>query len=140
MKLVRLLPFGFFAITSLTCSDSPSEPRFVACPEDVVTMEASGGLTPLFTWTPACGVAFLEVYPSAGGGALWTIQSEAGTNPENPIRSGVRYGVTPAGGHTLAGPQSLQAGSSYTVRVSRLVCDQGELCILQHAGDVSFQP
>jgi hypothetical protein len=139
-KLVRLLPLGVFAVTSLTCSDSPSEPRFEPCPGDAVTIEASTGLTPLFTWTPACGIAFLEVYPAPGGGALWTVYAESGAGPENPIPSGVRYGTTPLRGHTVAGPQPLQAGHSYSVRVSRLLCDQGVLCTLQHAGDVSFQP
>lgn len=139
-KLVRLLPPGIVAVTILACSDSPSEPRFEPCPGEAVTMEVSAGLTPLFTWTPACGMAFLEVYPAAGGSALWTVYAESGAGPENPIPSGVRYGTTPLRGHTVAGPQPLQAGDSYRARVSRMLCDQGALCTLQHAGDASFQP
>ncbi len=138
--LVRLLPLAFLAATSLTCSDSPSEPTFEECPGDAVTLTASAGLTPLFTWAPACGIAFLEVYPRDGGGALWTVYAESGADLENPIASGVRYGATPSAGHTVAGPEPLQAGSPYSVRVSRMICDQGELCILQVAADVSFQP
>lgn len=94
----------------------------------------------LFTWSPACGVAFLEVYPAEGGGALWTVYAEAGTGPTNPIRSGIRYGMTPSQGMTVAGPQSLVRGTEYAMRVSRLLCDQGVSCILQDAGSVTFRP
>jgi len=124
---------------ALTCSDS-SEPTLEHCPGDTVAVQVAAGMTPFFTWLPACGVAFLEVYPSSGGGALWTVYADSGRGSENPIPSGVRYGITPQHGRTVAGPQQLQSGTMYEIRFSRLLCDQGVLCTLQHAGSASFQP
>ena len=106
--LVRLLLLAALAGTSLTCSDSPSEPTFEPCPGDAVTVTVSAGPTPLFTWTPACGVAFLQVFPAAGGGNLWTVWADSGS--ENPIPSGVRYGTTPVSSQTVAGPQPCNRG------------------------------
>ena len=105
--LVRLLLLAALAGTSLNCSDSPSEPTFEPCPGDAVTVTVSAGLTPLFTWTPACGVAFLQVFPAAGGGNLWTVWADSGS--ENPIPSGVRYGTTPVSSQTVADPQPARA-------------------------------
>jgi hypothetical protein len=139
-RLAKHLVLVALAVTSLRCSDSPSQPPLEPCPGDTVTLQASAGLTPLFTWLPTCGVAFLEVYPEPGGAALWTIYAESGSGPRNPIPTGIRYGTTPLNARTVAGPQPLQLGTAYRVRVSRLVCDQGELCTLQAAGDVLFQP
>jgi hypothetical protein len=128
------------AMVALACSDSPSQPTIEPCPGDTVAVQASPGSIPLFTWEPACGVGFLEVFPAAGGGALWTVYGDSDTGSENPILSGVRYGSTPSRAHTVAGPQPLQAGTPYRVRVSRLLCDQGVLCTLQDAGAADFQP
>jgi hypothetical protein len=85
-------------------------------------------------------MGFLEVFPASGGGTLWTVYGDSATGSENPIPSGVRYGSTRLHAHTVAGPQPLQSGTTYQVRVSRLLCDQGVLCTLQHAGAADFQP
>jgi hypothetical protein len=138
-KFARPLLLAALAVTSLRCSNSPSQPTFEPCAGETVTMQVSPGLTPLFTWSPTCGVGFLEVYPAVGGAALWTVSAESDAGPENPISSGVRYGTTPLHARTVAGPEPLQSGTAYQVRVSRLVCDQGVLCTLHHAGDISFQ-
>jgi hypothetical protein len=138
-KLVRLL-LGACAVASLTCSDSPSGPIYEPCPGDAVTLQVSPGLTPLFTWTPACGVAFLEVYTAGGGAALWTAYAGSGPRPQNLIPSGVRYGITPPRGRTVDGPQPLQAGNFYDVGVGRMVCDQRAVCELYLAAERTFQP
>jgi hypothetical protein len=136
----RVFLLALLAAGSLTCSDSPTQPIVEPCPGDTVEMRVSAGLTPLFTWAPNCGVGFLEVYPASGGGALWTIYAETAASSDNPIPSGVRYGRTPSDAETAAGPQPLESGSTYRVRVSRLICHQGELCTLQDAGAADFQP
>jgi hypothetical protein len=127
-------------VAGTACSDAPSQPILEPCPDENVTLQAESGVTPLFTWDPACGVAFLEVYPAIGGSALWTVYGVTGSASDNPIPSGVRYGKTPVSGNTVAGPEALQAGTEYHVRVGRRLCDQGQLCILHDVGSVAFQP
>lgn len=102
-----------------------------------MTMEVVPGSNPSFKWSPACGMAFLEVYPEAGGSALWTVYADSGLGADNPIASGVRYGLTPSGARTVAGPQPLQSGTRYAVRINRLLCDG--LCYSNQAGQVTFQ-
>jgi hypothetical protein len=128
------------AAGTLACSDPTGQPALEPCPGDSVTLEAGSGVTPLFTWSPDCGVAFLEVYPAAGGGSRWTVYADSSSAAENPIRTGVRYGMTPRHGVTVAGPLPLAPGTAYTIGVSRLLCDQGLLCTLAAAGHVTFQP
>jgi hypothetical protein len=141
VRILVLLPSVFVALgVTVSCSDTPAAPAFEPCPGDTVTMEVVAGLTPpTFRWSPRCGVSFLEVYPEAGGSALWTVYADSGRGPENPIASGVQYGVTPARAQTVGGPEPLLSGIAYTVRVSRLLCEQGVLCILSDAGHVNFQ-
>ena len=128
-----------FGVTGLACSDSLSQPALDPCPGDTVTVQAGTGVTPLFTWTPDCGVAFLEVYPAAGGASRWTVYATEESG-DNPIRTGVRYGMTPSRGVTVGGPLPLAQGTEYAIRVSRRLCDQGGSCILQDAGRTTFQP
>ncbi len=123
-------------IATFSCSDAAA-PSFEPCPGDTVTMEVVAGPNPFFTWSPACGMAFLEVYPEAGGSALWTVYADSGTGADNPIASGVRYGSTPARARTVAGPEALRSGTGYTVRINRLLCDG--ICYSQQAGHVTFQ-
>lgn len=128
------------AAGSLACSDPTSQPALDPCPGDSVTLQAGSGVTPLFTWSPDCGVAFLEVYPAAGGASRWTVYADSSSADENPIRTGVRYGMRPRHGVTVGGPFPLARGTDYTIRVSRLLCDQGLLCVLTDAGHLTFQP
>jgi hypothetical protein len=134
-----LLLMGGLTAAGLACSGSPHQPAFEVCPGDMVTVSVGPGTTPSFTWTPACGVGFLEVFPAPSDPAAWTVYAAPGSG-ENPIPSGVQYGVTPLEGQTVAGPEALAAGTSYRVRVARLICDQGVLCTLQDAGAATFQP
>jgi hypothetical protein len=126
----------FAVMVTLSCSDSAA-PSFESCPGDTVTMEVVAGSNPSFGWSPACGVAFIEVYPEAGGSAVWTVYADSGIAADNPIASGVRYGLTPSRARTVAGPQPLQSGTRYAVRISRLLCDG--ICYSQQAGQVTFQ-
>ncbi len=140
IRLPTVMASLSFALgATVSCSDTPAAPTFDPCPGDSVTMEVAAGPTPSFAWSPACGVAFIEVYPEAGGSALWTVYADSGTGADNPIPSGVRYGVTPSRARTVAGPQVLQSGTAYAVRISRLLCEQGTLCRLQDAGYVTFR-
>jgi hypothetical protein len=138
MHRLSELAFSMAAtLVALTCSDAPTRPQFADCPGDTVVVEVVSGLAPSFRWSPTCGMQFLEVYPASGGGALWTVYGPAGT--PNAISSGVLYGRTPSGARTVAGPVALNSSTLYRIRVSRLICDQGVLCILSDAGSAQFQ-
>jgi hypothetical protein len=121
-----------------SCSAPPLAVTFETCSTNAVTVQVTSGGVPTYRWTPSCGMSRLIVYPDNGSSALWTVYGDA--QATNPISSGVRYGQTPDNGRTVAGPERLQHGVTYRVEVSRLVCEQGALCILVPAGTARFQP
>jgi hypothetical protein len=95
------LPAAFtLCLLLASCSDSPLEP-VEECPENQVSVTASPGVTPTFTWAPACGIASLNVLPTAGGpspsplisGTEYTILvyrylSEGSGGPGAPLSAG----------------------------------------------------
>ncbi len=131
--LLAALPFA-----SLACSDS-AEPGFEDCSESSVTIEVSAGLTPTFSWSPACGVAFLYVTQGEGN-ILWMLRAATGTSIPNPIASGLRYGRTPRHGHVWEGPEPLQAGRVYEVYVGRRRCELSDACNPWVVGALQFIP
>lgn len=116
---------------------SPTQPAFETCPGDTVVVQVRSGLTPQYTWTPRCGMHLLEVSPDSGGSPVWVAWSALGQT--NAIASGIRYGQVSADSRTVAGPELLQAGVVYRIRISRLVCQQGVLCNLDPAGTAPFE-
>ncbi len=77
---------------------------------------ASAGREPVFTWTPACGIAEIavndDVAPGDTGQTRWWAQTRDG---RNTISSGVRFGSMPSGTRLVVAPTALLAGHSYLV-------------------------
>ena len=97
------------------------------CVQNVqVTVAAES--TPLFSWTPACGISFLSVVtvPSNAGGSVETMWSFS--VPENdPFGPGIRYGQAPTGASVSVTPRPLVAGTTYRIRVLHTVGGDGLL-------------
>lgn len=83
-----------------------------------IGVEVSSGVTPIFSWTPDCGISALTVtsVPAATGAtesAVWAFSV-----PEsNPLGSGIRYGEAPTGARVWTAAQSLRGGTTYRVSV-----------------------
>jgi hypothetical protein len=107
------------------------------CPGDQVSITVSGGLSPMISWSPSCGISALDVFPADGGSSLWVLHSGAQV-PGNPFRSGIRYGFAPAGALEVTGPVPLTAGTSYTVLVYRTEAGDGGARL--QAGVATFRP
>ena len=121
------------------CSGSPQEVPPEDCPDNQVSLTVSEGLTPRFSWAPRCGMASVNVFPTAGGASLWVLYSgqEAAANP---FHSGITYGRAPAGAIEVTGPVPLSRGTEYTVIVYRWIGDPGGSGVLYQAGSATFQP
>jgi hypothetical protein len=138
---MRLIAAAFLLLADNTfsCQAPPTDPVVTVCPGNSVSLHAASSQAPFFTWTPACGMAFLTVFEESGGAAVWTVYSK-NSAAENPISSGVRYARTPMQSTDLAGPEDLRSGVAYRVQVARMICDVGKPCGLVPAGEASFQP
>lgn len=130
-------PFALWLLFG-ACSNSPQEVQLEECPNDQVSVTVGGGSAPSFSWTPRCGMASLQVFPTDGGASLWVLYSgeQAVTNP---FRSGIVYGQAPAGALEVTGPVPLSAGTEYTVLVYRWIGEPGGPGILSEAGAATFQ-
>jgi len=137
---MRLIAAAVLLVTdnAFSCQAPPTDPVVTVCPGDAVSVHVATSQTPWYTWSPACGVAFLTVFEESGGGVVWTVYSK-NSAADNPISSGVRYGRAPMNASTLDGPAGLQSGVAYQVQVSRMICDRGEPCRLVPAGEARFQ-
>ena len=126
----RTLGFVLALTVGLGCGDDdgtgPASDR--NCTDDVV-ISVSAGLTPTFTWAPACRVAFFLVEADASD--VWFIEPTGAQG----IAPGVTYGVVPAGARQEEPAIPLEAGVTYEVIVAR---GSGE--DLELAGIGSFTP
>jgi hypothetical protein len=118
----------------LSCSGGMQEVPLEDCPGDQVDVTVSAGLSPTISWTPACGIGSLDLFPTAGGSSLWVLYT-GDQALQNPCHSGIRYGQAPAGALEVTGPVPLTAGTQYTVALYRLI----ERTRLQ-AGVATFRP
>ena len=141
-----MLARGGFSAPSLTllallaaCSDAPQEVALEECPDNQVSVVVSGGTTPTFSWTPQCGMASLDVFPSAGGSSLWVLYSGE-RSADNPFRSGIQYGHAPSGAVEVTGPVPLSAGTEYTVILYRCIGDPSGCGVRLQAGFARFRP
>lgn len=117
-----------------SCSGDPSDVPLEDCPGDTVALAVSAGRAPMISWTPACGMSALDVFPAAGGSSLWVLYSGAQA-AENPLRSGIAYGHAPRGALEVTGPVPLAAGTVYRVAIYRYI-DGTRL----QAGVATFRP
>jgi hypothetical protein len=134
------LPAAFtLCLLLASCSDSPLEP-VEECPDNQVSVTVGQGVTPTFTWAPACGIASLNVFPAAGGPSLWVLYSGPHA-ADNPFRSGIRYGRAPAGALEVTRPSPLISGTEYTILVYRYLSEgSGGPGALLSAGSATFRP
>jgi hypothetical protein len=98
-------------VAGLACGDATAP----ACTGQV-TLTTSTSRTPVFTWTPNCGVASLSMAtpPSAGlVNFYWNI-----TSADARIESGVRYGRVPAGAVEVEPARPLPSGVQIGVQVT----------------------
>ena|SRR2546425_375380 len=123
-----------------TCSEHGAFDPIVACSDSQsVTIHVSAGLKPLFNWTPSCGMSSLQVLPDTGGNWVWALFS--GTHSaENPLPSGIRYGVVPPKGIGALEAAPLVRGMHYRVVVYRWVADSGAAGSLLDRGNAVFTP
>jgi hypothetical protein len=87
-----------------------------------VNVTVSDDRTPIFSWTPPCGLASLQVWNQhqTSGWVLYTGSRAA----ENPLRSGIRYGDAPPEALEPASATPLNSGP-YTVTVYRWIGESG---------------
>jgi hypothetical protein len=114
--------------------DSAFEP-IVPCTDDQeVTVQVSAGTTPRFTWDPSCGMASVQVLATATSRDGWVLYSGSHA-PENPLPSGLRYGVVPPKGLETTDPIALRSGVEYEVAVYRWIGDarMGSLFLRGHS-------
>ena len=101
---------------ALSCSTTTAPNQHVCAVGELGlhSMSISSGVTPTFTWSPACTVDILSVYDSFV--TVWSI-----SNDSTKLGSPVTYGIVPAGStqHFLF-LQALQAGVTYRVRLNNL--------------------
>jgi hypothetical protein len=96
----------------LACSSDETGPSDAPICSAPVTIAVSSGLTPSFSWTPACRLFFVNV--ELGATDQWSIISD-GTNAISPP---VLYGVVPAGAHQSSSEVTpLIAGQTYDVNL-----------------------
>ena len=87
------LPVIAICFASTACTDNATEPEQLPDCAGEVSVAASSGTTPTFSYTPRCRIMFLLVEPAATGSDLWSVE----TSGRNRIGPDVRYGVVPAG-------------------------------------------
>ena len=97
---------------ALSCQSTTAPSRHVCAVGELGlhSMSISSGVTPTFTWSPACTVGILYVEDSLV--TVWLI-----INDSTKLGSPVTYGMVPAGSteHAL---QALQAGRTYRVHLN----------------------
>ena len=87
-----------------------------ACRPDV-SVAASSGTSPTFSWQPDCASGRLEVIHVRSGDLMWGVaggQSSAG-EPPAAIYGGVKYGQVPPEAYALTSTALLSAGQQYRV-------------------------
>lgn len=105
-------------LTSVACG-SPSEPArpgLVLCEPPVVVTTTATAQGPRFSWSPACGATYLEVTSLDHQQVYWIVQGDTGK-----IGPGVTYGVEPPAYGSRLGPNALEVGGRYAIRLGLMV-------------------
>ena len=124
------------AMTVAACSDGVEPRPIQPCAFDQdVEITVSTAPLPVFSWAPACGLASLQVWDQnqSSGWVLYT----GARAPENPLRSGIRYGAAPPEALEPAPATPLTSGVVYTVAVYRWVGDDAGGSLIP-AGSATF--
>ena len=106
-----------------------------SCAGDV-TLAASPGTVPDFTWEPRCAVYRLMVFDSDAS-PVWGIDSE---DERNRLEPPIRYSVVPGGAEQVFVLPPLRSGSYYTVHVYRLERGEDGGSAFPRAGELVFRP
>lgn len=118
MKRFSLALLAGLAVAVVACDDGAG-PGDGACEAVTPLSIDEAGTPPNIAWTPACGVARVEVTQldnDAGGPntdeTVWRVQ--AATNIINPT---IQYGVVPAGATEMIPDATLVSGEQYRVAI-----------------------
>jgi hypothetical protein len=141
MKLAGFIALASPALMLVTsCSDGLGPEPIVACePEQEVTVSVNSDRVPFFTWSPACGMASIQVFPTSGSPTSGWVLYTGSHAAENPLRSGIRYGTAPSEALEPGPATALAPGVEYTIVVYRWVGDPGGLGSLFPRGSAPFQ-
>jgi hypothetical protein len=107
-------------LVALSCRETSAvSPE--ACNQDVQVAVVPGA-SPVFSWSPACGMSSLSVVtvpstPGVNEESVWGIS----VSERTPIGPAIRYGIAPAGATVWTQPHALVAGATYRVRVMQTV-------------------
>lgn len=113
---VAIIGLGLLLVSTVRCGGDGNGPSQLAECTGPVTLSASAGTVPRFTWTPACRLFLVLVEDPTGDGDQWGVLSDS----SNKIAPGVSYGVIPSGAtKELLAPVPLVAGHSYHATVAR---------------------
>jgi hypothetical protein len=93
--------------------DDPVSPNAPAACTGNVTVTVTSGLTPTFSWTPACSVVALIV--EEGANDQWNVIA----NGDPGFGPSVVYGAKPVGSAQVGAVTPLRAGVNYTVTLFR---------------------
>lgn len=104
------------------CADTTT-PTVEPCADDLeVTVQVGPGTLPAFTWSPACGMTSILVFPVDSPPAVWVVYGGSRA-ASNPLHSGLRYGQAPAGTFEATPAAALQVGNEYEVLLNRWIGD-----------------
>jgi hypothetical protein len=111
---------------SLSCSADLAPVSADACDEQRdINVGVSGDPVPVFSWTPACGMASLQVFPSTGEPSSGWVLYTGNRASQNPLRPGIRYGQAPPEAVEAAPATLLAPGVEYTVTIFQWLGEAG---------------
>jgi len=118
----------------LACDGGPRLLEPESCPNEQVAVSVSTDSYVDFNWSPACPVAWLEVFHTDSVVAVWIVSGRS----ENTIQPVARYGLLPAGALEVLSARALVPGVSYDIRVYRWIGDLGGPGSIFQAGHTEF--